>query len=79
MEVIGYKYNSEEKAIEARKQCADFYNLPINSIDITKYWVNYKKADLNTPVFWYIQFVETVEETLGAPETFEVTFAHEAS
>ena len=28
MEVLGYKYTTEQEAIDARKQCADYYGLP---------------------------------------------------
>ena len=51
MEITGYKYNAESEAIAARKQCADFYGLPKSPEDGTIYWVDYFKANLNTPVF----------------------------
>mgnify|MGYP003652549295 FL=1 len=28
MEIKGYKYTTEQEAINARKQCADYYGLP---------------------------------------------------
>jgi hypothetical protein len=74
MTTTGYKYNTESEAIAARKKCADFYGLPISPNDITKYWVDYQKANLNTPVFWYIMFDESIKEILGEPETFNVVF-----
>jgi len=73
MEIIGYKYTNEADAIQARKDCADFYGLPKLPEDETIYWVNYSKANLDTPVFWYINFDESIEVILGVPETFEVT------
>lgn len=74
MEIEGYKYTVEQDAIDARKLCADFYGLPINEEDVTKYWVDYETAYLNTPIFWYIIFDESIREILGQPINFEVKF-----
>ena len=73
MEVNGYKYTTEQEAIEARKQCADYYGLPKTPEDETLYWVDYNTAELDTPIFWYITFDDSIEMILGTPETFEVT------
>jgi hypothetical protein len=72
MEVTGYKYTNEQEAINARKQCADYYGLPVSLNDVTKYWVNYNEASLDTPIFWYIIFDESIEMILGEPTNFEV-------
>jgi len=72
MEILGYKYLVEVEAIDARAQCADFYGLPITPEDETKFWVDYNEADLNTPIFWYIVFDESIREILGEPTTFDV-------
>lgn len=72
MEVIGYKYNTEEEAKEVRKQCADHYGLPIAPDDITIYWVDYDEAELNSPVFWFIYYDDSLRDILGTPETFDV-------
>lgn len=72
MDITGYKYLTEAEAIDARAQCADFYGLPITPEDETIYWVDYFEANLNTPVFWYIVFDDSIEEILGAPTTFDV-------
>lgn len=74
MEITGYKYNTESEAIIARQQCADFYGLPKSPKDETIYWLDYAKANLNSPIFWYIVFDESVREILGEPETFDVVF-----
>ena len=74
MEITGYKYNTESEAIASRKQCADFYGLPITPDDVLKYYVDYQEASLNTPIFWYTVFDEGVREILGEPETFNVVF-----
>ncbi len=72
MDIIGYKYTNENDAIQARQDCADFYGLPKTPEDETIYWVDYSKADLNTPIFWYIVFDESIEQILGEPTTFDV-------
>jgi hypothetical protein len=73
MEIEGYKYTTEQEAINARKQCADYYGLPKSPEDVTQYWVDYEEASLNTPIFWYIIFDESLEIVLGQPISFEVT------
>ena len=73
MEITGYKYTNEQEAIDARKQCADYYGLPVTPDDVTKYWVDYNTAELDTPVFWYIVFDESIRVILGEPTQFEVT------
>lgn len=73
MEVTGYKYTNEQDAIDARKQCADYYGLPVSPDDVTQYWVDYETASLDTPVFWYIVFDESIRDILGEPTEFEVT------
>jgi hypothetical protein len=73
MYIKGYKYTKEQEAIDARKQCADYYGLPVSPEDVTKYWVDYNTAKLDTPVFWYIIFDESIREILGEPTEFEVT------
>ena len=73
MEIIGYKYTTEQDAINARKQCADYYGLPVSPEDVKQYWVEYETALLDTPIFWYIQFDSSIEMILGEPTEFEVT------
>ena len=73
MEVTGYKYTNEQEAQTARKQCADYYGLPKSPEDITQYWVDYQEASLDTPIFWYIIFDESIRDILGEPTIFEVT------
>lgn len=71
MIITGYKYNTEAGAIAARKQCADHYGLPVSSDDVTQYWVDYDEASLNTPIFWYIVYDDSID-FLGTPTDFEV-------
>lgn len=72
MEVLGYKYINEQDALNACQQCSDYYGIPIHPDDITQRCTDYNIAELNTPVFWYITFDETLRVVLGEPETFEV-------
>jgi len=76
-EINGYKYLTEQEAIDARKQCADYYGLPKTPEDETLYWVDYNEAELDTPIFWYIVFDDSIQIILGTPSTFDVTFSEE--
>lgn len=69
---LGYKYENESDAIEARKQCADYYGLPKSPEDTTKYWVNYNFAEYNTPQFWYIFYDASLDPILGDPEYLKI-------
>jgi hypothetical protein len=70
--MIGYKYTTEEEAINAREKCDAFYGIPVAPDDITQNWVEYSFAELNTPQFWYIVFDESLLPVLGQPVEFEV-------
>jgi hypothetical protein len=73
MEYInGYKYTSENKAIEAKLQCNEYYSIPNNVNDVTKNWVDYRFAELNEPQFFYIVYDDTLLPVLGEPINFEV-------
>ena len=72
MEVLGYKYNTEQEAIDARESCDSYYGIPVSPEDITQNWCEYQIAELNSPVFWYIVFDESLIPVLGNPEYFEV-------
>ena len=67
--MIGYQYFIEQEAIDARKECADYYGLPKSPEDVTQYWVDYNYSELN---FWYIIFDESIEAILGKPTNFEI-------
>jgi hypothetical protein len=68
MEIEGYKYTVEQEAIDARKQCADYYGLPKSPEDVTQYWVDYQTAD----DFFYIIFDESILPILGEPTEIEI-------
>ena len=73
MEVIGYKYTNEQDAINARELVDAYYGIPVSPEDITQNWVDYQTANLDTPIFWYIIFDESLIVVLGQPITFQVT------
>ena len=72
MEVNGYKYITEQEAINAREECDTYYGIPVSPDDVTQNWVEYQTADLNTPIFWYIRYDDSLDIVLGMPETFDV-------
>jgi hypothetical protein len=73
MEVNGYKYTTEQEAINAREACDTYYGIPVAPDDVTQNWVEYQAADLDTPIFYYITFDESLKVVLGTPTDFEVT------
>lgn len=73
MEIIGYKYTTEQDAINARELVDAYYGIPVSPEDITQNWVDYQTAELDNPIFWYIRFDESLKVVLGEPITFEVT------
>jgi hypothetical protein len=54
MTILGYKYLVEADAQKARKDCSDYYGIPVSPEDTTQYWVDYQCAILDEPTFWYI-------------------------
>tara|TARA_R110000868_G_scaffold172688_2_gene408622 strand:- start:1070 stop:1306 length:237 start_codon:yes stop_codon:yes gene_type:complete len=73
MIITGYKYTIEQDAIDAREQCDAYYGIPVSPDDVTQNWADYEIANLDTPIFYYIRFDESLRVVLGDPETFEVT------
>lgn len=71
----GYQYTTEQEAIDARQQAADYMGLPVNENDTTIYWVNYNYSELDG--FYYIRHVEGLEVVLGEPSEFEVNYPDE--
>jgi hypothetical protein len=73
MIILGYKYNTEQEAIDAREACDTYYGIPVSPDDVTQNWVEYETADLNEPIFYYIKFDESLKVVLETPTDFEVT------
>jgi hypothetical protein len=72
MTITGYKYNTEIEAEEAMQLCSDYYGVPNIPENVTKHWIGYSIAQLNDPIFWYIEYDESVLNILGNPIEFDV-------
>jgi len=72
--INGYKYNTEQEAINAREACDTYYGIPVAPDDVTQNWVEYSFAELNNPQFWYIIFDESLLPVLGQPVEFIVIY-----
>jgi len=70
--INGYRYATEQEAINARESVDAYYGIPVSPDDVTQNWVDYQFAELNTPQFWYIVFDESLTPVLGTPIDFEV-------
>jgi hypothetical protein len=68
----GYKFTTESKAQKAQKACNAYYGIPKTPEDVTQNWVEYQKASLNKPIFWYITYDESLKVILGEPTELEV-------
>lgn len=69
--MTGYKYTAEQEAIDARAQAATYAGFPNPSMD-TLYWVNYNYSEIDE--FYYIEYVDGLENVLGNPIEFTITF-----
>jgi len=72
MVLNGYKYDTEQDAIDAREACDAYYGIPVAPDDVTQNWVEYNIADLNDPIFWYIRYDISLFPILGEPSDFNV-------
>jgi hypothetical protein len=66
----GYKYTTEQEAIDARAQAATYAGFP-NPTGDTLYWVDYNFSELDG--FYYIGYTDGLEAVLGTPIEFTVT------
>ncbi len=71
--INGYKYTIEQDAQSAVALCNQYYGIPIEG-DITQNWCMYQIAELNTPIFFYIIYDESLLVVLGEPTEFEVIY-----
>lgn len=72
MEILGYKYDTEQEAINARESCDAYYGIPVSPEDVTQNWVEYQIAELNIPKFYYIIYDESLKVVLGEPQTLDI-------
>lgn len=70
--INGYQYITEQEAKNAISLCNTYYGIPKSVTDITQDWCSYSYAELNSPIFWYIIYDETLLNVLGQPTIFEV-------
>ena len=68
--MLGYTFNTEQEAINARQLCATYKGFP-NPQGDTLYWVNYNYSQLDN--LYYIQHIDGLELVLGEPINFEIT------
>lgn len=71
--MIGYKYTTEQEAINSREEIDIYYGIPLTPYDVTQNWTEYQIANLDNPIFYYIIYDESLEVVLGVPEEFTVT------
>ena len=67
----GYKFNTEQEAINAQKSCNAYYGIPKSETDVTQNWCSYEYSQLDA--FWYIVYHESLQPILGEPIEFEIT------
>jgi len=72
--IIGYKFLTEQSGIDAIESLNVHYGLPQSATDETQDWCFLYTADMDNPTFWYISFDESMRVVLGNPETFDVTY-----
>lgn len=72
MEILGYKYDTEQEAINARESCDAYYGIPVSPEDVTQNWVEYQIAELNIPKFYYIIYDKSLKVVLGEPQTLDI-------
>lgn len=73
----GYKYTTEQEAINAQKLVDNYYGIPVHPDDVTQHWCGYSFAELNTPQFYYIQYDISLLPVLGEPTEFDVIIPDE--
>jgi hypothetical protein len=66
--ILGYLYNTEAEAIEARQIAATYYGLPKTPDSTTIYFVDYAQSG----EYYYIAWCEGCTEALGEPIEFEL-------
>ena len=68
MEVLAFKYNTEEEAQNAINQLNSYYGIPIAEGYGTQTWTKYKQEN----DFFYILSNESISEVLGTPITINL-------
>ena len=71
--IIGYKYNTLEEVYDAINSCNSYYGIPHNQSSTTENWVWYNVSELDTPIFYYINYIDSLQPVLGNPQQFNIT------
>ena len=62
IDAVGWVFETEEAAQAAVEACNVYHNyVP---------WCRYYPASYDDPVFWFIQYKDSIEEVLGPPVDF---------
>lgn len=72
--INGYKFATEQEAIDARALCDVHYGYPKSPDDITQHHVSIYEAKLDSPVFWFISGDDSLFPVLGVADSFDVTY-----
>jgi hypothetical protein len=72
IDLIGYTYPTEQEAINAVSLCDTYYGIPVPGGE-TLHWCFYDVAIYDDPIFWYIEYDESLRVVLGEPIEFQVT------
>ena len=73
--INGYKYTTEQEAINAVKACNSYYGIPKSATDVTQNWCSYNYSEPDN--FYYITFDESLQPVLGETIEFEITVIDE--
>jgi hypothetical protein len=72
MFINGYKYDTKEDALAAMERINAHFNIGTSEDNVTKNYVIYNTAELNTPIFYYIVVDDSLIPILGYPSPIEV-------
>ncbi len=68
----GYKFTTEQEAIEAQRKCNLYYKIPKSPEDDTQNWIEYQYSELDS--IYFISHDDSLTEVLGQPAEFEITY-----
>jgi len=63
--MVGYKYNTEQEAIDAVALCNEYYGIPVSEDSVTQTFTDYF---YNESIGYYIIYSEELQQVLGNPQ-----------
>lgn len=72
MFINGYKFTTEQDAIDAVSRVDARYGIPNSQDNVTTHWCSYEVAKDDNPIFYYIIADETLISVLGYPSPIDV-------